>query len=189
MIDAHDKSPDPLPDGIPVGVVLERRDSRHPWQDHTWTVQAVMLGGGPAGDWRVLEAGSGWTRYYAGSLDLRLYPRETEGYRRNLSRDPPSVYVVLRPGEDPGEAGGDGRHEVVPFLMTVCPFEAQDYMDSGEETVESVPMPAGMAAWVQAFVDRHHVDEPFIKRKQKPKQCGVAPEPFARKPMERGGDR
>ncbi len=184
-MDGDDRSLDPLPDGVSVGIVLERRDSDHPWQDHAWSVQAVMLGGGPAGGWRVVDTGKGWTRYYAGCLDLRLFRRETEGYRQNLARDPPSVFVVLRPGE--GE--GDGGHEVEPFLITACPFEAQDYMDSGEETVETVPMPAEIAAWIRAFIDRHHVDEPFIKRKQKPKQCGLTSEPFARKPRETKRDR
>jgi hypothetical protein len=28
-------------------------------------------------------------------------------------------------------------------------------------------MPEGLIAWVQAFVERHHVDEPFVKRKRK----------------------
>ena len=184
MMDGDNRSPDPLPDGVAVGIVLERRDSDHPWQDHSWNVQGVMLGGGPAGGWRALDSGPGWIRFYAGSLDLRLFRRETEGYRQNLSRDPPSVFVVLRPSEGDGE---DGR-EVEPFLITACPFEAQDYMDSGEETVESIPMPAAMASWIKAFIERHHVVEPFIKRKQKAKQCGVTSEPFGRKPRESNRD-
>jgi hypothetical protein len=28
-------------------------------------------------------------------------------------------------------------------------------------------MPPDLVAWVQAFIDRHHVDEPFQKRKRK----------------------
>lgn len=186
MSDEGTRGSIPPADRVRVGVVLERRDSDHPWQDHVWRARAVMPGGGPGGSWRLLETGAGWRRYYAGSLVLRLYPRETEGYRQNLSQTTPAVYVVLRPGTE--DAGAD-THEVKPFLVTVCPFEAQDYLDSGEEAVESVPMPAELAAWLQAFIDRHHVDEPFIKRKQKPKQCGVTSEPFARKPPESARER
>ena len=51
--------------------------------------------------------------------------------------------------------------------MTVCPYEAQDYLDSGEEIVEAVAMPEGVVAFVQAYIDEHHVDEPFYKRKRK----------------------
>ncbi len=183
MTDGDNRFSTPPPDRVTVGIVLERHDSTHPWQDHVWSAPAVIPGGGPAGGWRVLDTGPGWTRYYAGCLDLQLFRRETEGYRQNLSCDPPTVYVVLRPSES------GGGYEVEPFLITACPFEAQDYMDSGEEMVETVPMPAEMTAWIQAFIDRHHVDEPFIKRKQKPKQCGVTSEPFARKPSEIKRDR
>jgi hypothetical protein len=37
----------------------------------------------------------------------------------------------------------------------------------GEDLVETAPMPEGLVAWVQAFVERHHVDQPFVKRKRK----------------------
>ena len=50
--------------------------------------------------------------------------------------------------------------------MTASPYEAQDYLDSGEEIVEAVPAPEGLVAWISAFIQAHHVDEPFKKRKQ-----------------------
>ena len=96
--------------------------------------------------------------------------KETEGYRTNLAADR-AVYVVLRPGPD-GTAPE-------PFLATVCPFEAQDYADDADSRVDAVPMPASVAAWVTAFVRRHHVDEPFRKRKRGPRS---SPESFARPP-------
>ncbi len=76
---------------------------------------------------------------------------------------PPRVFVVLRPDEE-DEAG----HDVIPFLVTVCPFEAQDYDDTDEEMVGGVPMPDEVIAWVQDFIDEHHVDVPFKKRKREP---------------------
>ena len=80
----------------------------------------------------------------------------------NLSDDPPRIYVLLRDDDE-----DDSGHGILPFLVTVSAFEAQDYLDSGEEEVEGVPMPDAVIAWVQAFIDKHHVDEPFIKRKRK----------------------
>ena len=151
---------------LPLGVVLERRRSDHPWADHTWHPVAVLPGAPPCdpkGDWTVLREEEGVTRYHAGTLPLDLFPRETEGYKVNLSQVPPRLFVVLRSGED-----ADSAHEVVPFLVTVCPYEAQDYLDSGEELVEAVTMPPDVAAFVQAYVDQHHVDEPFYKRKRTP---------------------
>ena len=58
-----------------------------------------------------------------------------------------------------------------PFLVTASPYEAAAY---SEAIVEAVPMPDGLIAWVQDFVDRHHVDEPFEKRKRdRPRPASV----------------
>ena len=146
-----------------MGVVVERRDIDHAWQRHRWRPTSVIPGAGPIDDWRVLDRGEGWTQYHAATLELELHRKETEAYRVNLSNEPPLVYVGLRVEEtDP-----DPAHEVEPFLVTVSPYEAQDYLDSGDDIVEGVPMPEGVIAWVQDFVTRHHVDEPFVKRKRK----------------------
>jgi hypothetical protein len=124
---------------LPLGIVLERRAVDNPWIDHVWRPVAVIPGEGPRspfGYWMRLREGDGWAQFHAGTLTLELFPRETEGYRFNLSQEPPRLFVVLRGGEDQ-----DSEHELVPFLVTACPYEAQDYLDSGEELVEAVPMP------------------------------------------------
>jgi hypothetical protein len=149
---------------IPLGVVVERRASDNPWIDHTWAAVEV-LPGAPVGPWRRLAEGDGWTRFFAGVAEVGLHRRMTEGYRRNLSEPVPSVYVVLR--------SLDGERDEAPaleaFLATVCPYEAEAYAESGDEMVEAAPMPPEVIARVRAFVDIHHVDQPFIKRKQKRK--------------------
>jgi Protein of unknown function (DUF3305) len=71
--------------------------------------------------------------------------------------------VVLRKVQPSERTAGN---EVAPFLVTASPYEAEGYME-GEDLVEAVPMPQGLLAWVQAFVERHHVDQPFVKRKRK----------------------
>jgi hypothetical protein len=45
----------------------------------------------------------------------------------------------------------------------------------GDDLVEAVPMPEGLIAWVQAFVERHHVDQPFEKRKRNRPETKDAP--------------
>lgn len=149
-------------DSLPVGIVLERRDMDNPWQDHQWQAIAVIPGAPKIEEWLKLDEGPGWTRYHAATLEVELFGKETEGYRFNLSNKPPSVYVVLRPAEE------EGDDEITPFLATVCPYEAQDYLDVDGEIVELVPMPVEIADWVSRFVEQHHVDEPFKKRKLKP---------------------
>lgn len=145
---------------IPVGLVLERRKIDNPWQDHRWNAVSVIVGAPDVQEWTLLDKSDGGERYHAATLPLTLYRKETESYKVNLSGNP-SVYVVLRTDDDP-----DSPYEVYPFLATASAYEAQDYLDSGEETVESVPMPEGLIAWVQDFCDTHHEDEVFIKRKR-----------------------
>ena len=97
----------------------------------------------------------------AGTLELELFRGETEGYRYNISNDPSYVYVVLCPGEELEDP------DVVPFLATVCPYEAESYGESGEDIVEGVIMPPEINEWVRSFIKTYHVDQPFKKRKQK----------------------
>ncbi len=147
---------------IPLGIVIERRDVDHPWQDHEWGAVDLILGAGDTEEWLEIGRGDGWVRYHAGTLPLELHRRETEAYRVNLANDPPLIYVVLRTLDDP-----DDEQEIELFLVTASAFDAQDYMDSGEDIVDGLPMSEDMMAWIQAFIDKHHVEEPFKKRKRR----------------------
>jgi hypothetical protein len=165
-------------ESLPLGVVVERRRVESRWKDHDWRPIAVFAGApprDPKGEWIELRRDEGWVQFHAGTLPLELFRRETEGYRLNLSQEPPRLFVVMRSGED-----ADSPHEAVPFLVTACPYEAQDYLDSGEELVEAVAMPPDVVAFVQSYVDAHHVDEPFHKRKRRPHT--EAGDSFARRP-------
>jgi Protein of unknown function (DUF3305) len=148
---------------VPLGVVIERRAIDNPWQRWRWRPVSVIPGGPPIENARVLLRGEGWMHVHAATLPLRLHRRETEAYRVNLSNRPPRVWVVLRPRE---EEDAESERAYRPLLVTASPYEAQDYLDSAEDIVEAVRMPDEIIAWVQAFVDRHHVDEPFRKRKR-----------------------
>ena len=145
------------PARLRVGVIVERKVSAGPWAVTQWLVTDLLIGGGPAAP-QTLAAGPGWERLYAGSLEIRLFRDAIAGYLHNLGSAQPVVYVILRPDEE-----GDGMH---PFHLTVCPVEAQDYLVGGAEIVETVPMPGAIAAWAQAFVDRHPRPQPFRKRRQ-----------------------
>ena len=149
---------------IPVGIVIERREIDNPWQDYTWAPVAIIPGAPPmetTDEWKELQHGDGWVHYHAGTLELELFSGETDGYRTNLSNPQPYVYIVLTPGEETDEP------EIVPFLATLSPHEAACYNEDSDQIVEGVPMPQEMVAWVSEFVDKHHVEVPFKKRKQK----------------------
>lgn len=152
-----------------LGVVLERRPSCNQWTDHDWRVDSVLPGASQITDWIEISRGSDkisdWVKFHAATLPLEIFSKETEGYKYNLTLDQPSVFVVLRNSDY--EEQGEYAHEVFPFPVTVCPYEAQDYLDSGEEIVESVPMPLPVVAWLNEYIEQHYVEEPFKKRKRK----------------------
>ncbi|NIA69517.1 DUF3305 domain-containing protein [Pelagibius litoralis] len=163
---------------LPLGVVVERRRIDNPWKDFAWRPVAVIPGApplDPEAAWKVLREGEDWIHYHCGTLPLELFRRETEGYKVNLTQDPPQIFVLLRSDDDP-----DSRHDFLPFLVTASPYEAQDYLDSGEEIVEGVTMPADLIAFVQAFIDTHHVDEVFHKRRRQKARSGD--DAFSRRP-------
>jgi len=147
---------------IALGVVVERRKSTSRWQDWVWRPVSVIPGAPPVGpEGRELVHGEDWTQYLAATLPLELHRSETDAYLVNLTGRQPVIYVVLR------KSGGDASDAYRPFLVTASPWEAGGYLDSGEDIVEGVPMPGALMAWVQSFVDRHHVEQPFVKRKRK----------------------
>lgn len=146
---------------MPLGVIVAKTKVDHKWIDWSWRPIAVVPGAAPIDEWKVIDSGEGWTHYHVATVSMTLYRTDTEAYRIALSEVPPRVYVVLRPDED----GDDDRPYFVEEV-TASPYEAQDLLDGGEDLVEAVPMPEGLAAWVQAFVDEHHVDEEFKKRRR-----------------------
>ncbi len=151
---------------IPLGVVIARTAGVTRWARFSWKAVAVLPGAGPA-NWRVLREERGATEFHAATLPLELHRTEVEAYKVSLTMDPPAVFVVLRPAED-------GPHDVMVHAVTASAYEAQDYLDSGEEQVEAVPMPEGLVAWIRDFCDAHYRDEPFIKRKRDKKRVDLS---------------
>ena len=141
---------------IPLGVVIRRAPGVTRWAGWVWKAVAVLPGAGPA-DWREIARDGDAVDFHAATLDLVLFRSDTEAYLSGLSTREPSVYVVMREGEAEFP-------QVV--LATVSPYEAQDYADSGEDMIEKVAMPEGLADWIGAFVEQHHVEEAFVKRKR-----------------------
>jgi hypothetical protein len=133
------------------------------WVKDVWSAVAVLPGAPPA-DWRELRRDGDVVEFHAATPVLELHGSDTEAYLHGLMAEAPSVYVVMREGE------GSGPLDIL--LITASPYEAQDYCDS-DDIVEKVPMPAGLMAWVQAFVDEFHEEEEFIKRKRDKKRTDL----------------
>lgn len=150
---------------MPVGIVVRKTPGVTRWAKWSWRVVAVLPGAGPA-KWRELRREGEVVEYHAATLNLDLWSSDTEAYLTGLAAKTPSLIVVLRDAPD-----ADIPFE--PAIVTASPYEGQDYLDSGEGLIEAVPMPLGMIGWIMDFVQEHHVEEVFIKRKRDKKRVDL----------------
>jgi hypothetical protein len=141
-----------------VGVVAERQAVDNPWIDHRWQVTAILDPAPAVAEWTCLENSPAVQRYYAGPVDLALFPRETDTLKYNIEGTSPAVYVFMRAA--PGTPG------MALAGATVCVGEAHAHADTGSDLVEPVPMPGSVRDWIAAFVADHHVEREVWKRKR-----------------------
>jgi hypothetical protein len=142
---------------MPIGIVMRRSPGVTRWARWSWKATAILPGAGAA-DWQELRRDGDTVEYHIGTLPLTLWPSDTEAYVTALTEDPPSLYAILRPRS--------GERPFTLDVVTASPFEAQDYADNGEDLVEKLPMTPGLAAWMRAFVEEHHQDTEFVKRRR-----------------------
>lgn len=150
---------------LPLGVVLRKSPGVTRWAKWVWRAVAVLPGAGPA-DWRELRRDGDVVEYHAATVPLELYRTDTEAYLTELSTKVPSIYVVMRENTEL-ESG----LEVV--LATASPYDGQDYADNGDDIVELVPMQPALIALVREWVDRHHIEEKFVKRRRDKKRTDL----------------
>lgn len=141
-----------------IGVIVERRALKNPWVDHAWVPVAVLVGAPTAAPWTVLEQSAGVIRYYAGTIEMEFFGTDTTMYRENLRSLQPSLWVVLRHTDAPPG--------VVLHLVTADPADAESLTETSTDIIEALPMPAEIRQQLAAFVEAHHVERPFIKRKR-----------------------
>ncbi len=144
---------------MPLGIVMRKTPGATRWAKWGWKAVAVLPGAAPA-DWLELRHEGEAVEYHAGTLPLNLYRGEAEAYLAGISVRDPSVYAIFQ---------SNGPSPDLPLrlhLVTASPYEAQDYMDSGEEVVEKIPMPPALVDWVRAFVADHYEAEAFVKRRR-----------------------
>lgn len=156
---------------------MERRVLKNPWADHAWIPVAALAGAPAAAAWTVLHETAELTRYYAGVYELEFFGSDTTMYRENLRSQRPSLWVALRQTDTPPG--------VALQLVTADPSDAESLTETGTDIIEAVPMPAEIQQQLAAFVEAHHVERPFVKRKR----SEADPEALARRdPVSRRRD-
>ena len=151
----HHSKPEMI--SMPLGIVLRRTPGVTRWAKYLWKAVSVLPGAADA-SWKKMRRDGEAVEFHAATCPLELYRTDTEAYLQGISDKVPSIYVVMREGE-----GSDPLNIV---LVTASPYEAQDYADTGEELVEKVPMPEGLIAWIRDYIELHHEDEVFVKRRR-----------------------
>jgi len=141
-----------------VGVVAERRAVDNPWVDHVWEPVAVLPGVPAPPPWTALSRTERVTAYYIGPAEVVLASTETANYRDNLIEGRPRLWVIVR------AEGGEAPLSLA--CVTADPKEGEAYAESESNIVAPVPMPPEIAARVAAFVDEHHVERQFVKRRR-----------------------
>ena len=104
-------------ESMDVGIIVERRKIDNEWQPYRWQGVAVVAGTPDMAPGCEIESGDGWTRFYAGTLTIEIFGKETEAYKYNLANKPPKVFVVFRE-----EEGSDAGFE--PEKSQICNAEA-----------------------------------------------------------------
>lgn len=150
---------------VPLCVILARKDIQSRWSDHVWEPVGVVLNPPKGVNGKVREEGDGWTHFFMECAPLELHRKDAPAYVESLQQgNKGHLWVVL--GEE------DDVEEPLPYyvqLVTASPYEAQDYLDSGELIVEVVEMPDLLRTFISEYVDRCPEEDKFIKRKQKRK--------------------
>jgi hypothetical protein len=141
---------------IPVGVIVERRKARSPWADDLYRPVSVLHGVPAAAPGTQISSEGDVVTFYAGDAVIELHRTDTTSYRDNLASGSPLLWVVLRSGQ----SGLDLE------LVTADPAEGEALTGSGNDLVESVPMPSSIRQIVEQFIADHHVEQPFYKRER-----------------------
>lgn len=150
-----------------VGAIVRRTRGVTKWVKDIWTPVGVVPGA-PNENWKEMVRTETHTDYHASTVTLELFRADVEAYLVSLNMKVPSLWVIM----DRDETGESPSGWFVSAI-TASAYEAQDALDSGESIVEAVPIPEGLAAWIQEFADMHYIEEPFKKRKRDKKRVDL----------------
>jgi len=146
-----------------VAVVMRRERINNRWQPWRWVLADVVphedgFGTVP----RLLLNDEREERWLHPGFAVELFTDDAEGYYLNASTAQPCFWVLWRMEE---EALLAEEPIALPQTVTLSYHDAGRWLDA-QETVEQVPAPPEVVAWLREFVDKHHVAEP--KRRQRP---------------------
>jgi hypothetical protein len=149
-----------------VAVDFQRIPVVNRWIDERWEPVALVpdAAQGPSTrpPLRIGDDATG-TRWRFSGLAIELHRSEGEGYFLNLAAPEPKAFVMWRRRET---SPTDGTlPPIEPRLVTVSYNEAARLLDGGE-TVDALPLPDGIRAWMEPFVAENYKPEPRKKMRR-----------------------
>ncbi len=133
------------------------------WQPWRWVLDAVVENEAAFGvEPRLLVQDADSQCWLHPGFEVELFRDDAEGYFLNATTDAPCWFVLWRMQES-APVGVDPMP--LPCKVSLSYHDAGRWLDA-QETVEQVPAPPDVIAWLRAFVDAYHVIEP--KRRQRP---------------------
>ncbi len=151
---------------IEVAVTMRREPivgAMSRWQSHRWVLDSVdVIEEGQPSSATMLTSLDGNERWIHAGLKVELFTDDAEGYYLNVTTPAPCWFVLWRMEE---EASISDTPIAKPEMVSLSYHDAGRWLDA-QETVEQVPLPAEVLAWLQDFVDAKHVIEP--KKRKRP---------------------
>lgn len=149
----------PLPESLPVSVLMERRPGVTRWAAVAWDAVAVLPDeGGVRGDPEVMIERDDYLQLRYRGLRVPFHRDEVADYYHNLTSPEPGCFIVA------ALDGADGTPR--PVMVTLSFDEAHAYGEN-EMIVYRVPISAELYPSVERFVVAHYVPEQKRKRKLK----------------------
>lgn len=146
------------PPAIKVAIQFDRLRQPSPWEAWRFCLTDVLLDEGQFGGLaRTLRDDGQTATVLHPGLAVALHRDEAEGYYLNLSSGAPVWFVMWRVKEDDPSVCG-------PEFVTLSYHEAGRLLDA-QERVDSLPLPANVRDWLQAFADEHYRPEPKQRRR------------------------
>jgi hypothetical protein len=140
-----------------VAVVMARTPVASRWQSEKWEAKGVLpdIFGGGASPRTLYDDGTRLEVLYPG-FDIDLRGEDLESYFLNLTSPEPKAFVLVR--------ADDGTPR--PARVSLSYARAAGWMDANE-TVDAVPLPPDLHAWVGEFVERYYRPRTKFKRERR----------------------
>lgn len=148
---------------LQVAVIMRRERMANAWQPWRWVLAEVVPHEEAFGtEARLLYKSDDEERWLHPAFTVELFRDDAEGYYLNATTAAPCWFVLWRMEE---EASIAAEPIARPAMVSLSYHDAGRWLDA-QETVEQVPAPDGVVAWMREFMEAHYVVEP--KKRQRP---------------------